>query len=112
MQSNGVDDLSAVHDQDAAGHVGARLGGEQQWGARQVAALSEAPLRDSLDESFGEAGVLELAVHLRFDVSRTQDIDADVLAGELVGHDLGQVDEPGLGGAITDRKSTRLNSSH
>src|SRR3546814_20220253 len=80
MQSNGVDDLSAVHDQDAAGHVGARLGGEQQCGARQVAALSEAPLRDSLDESFGEAGVLELAVHLRFDVSRTQDIDADVLA--------------------------------
>src|SRR5688572_13625274 len=105
--------IAAVDQQVGAGHEARGVARKIEGGASDLLGLAETAyrmLRDRLSASIRHAAVSERDT-LRFDGTRRQRVDADVVAGMVHGHHLGKLDQRALGSAV-DAATCRADPAH
>src|SRR5215469_8490056 len=92
----------AIDDKDAAGHIGAGIGGEQQKRALEVGMGAKAALGNACDQPLADRPGYEALGHLTGKIAGADRIDPDLVPGELESERPGHMHESGLRCGIAD----------
>src|SRR5689334_9278809 len=90
-------EMAAVDGDRLTGDVTAGVGREEQHRAIEVARRAEAALGDALHERVAQSLLDEGLMHVRLEIAGRERVHADAVPRELDRHDLGEMDERGLG---------------